>query len=139
VSDDCSGAGSAIAEGTGRALAGTMDTAETMAARRANSRREIGEALLLFMGAPVQKMDTGRACSETIGLASERQLLALTLGDVIRQRRRSAWKPFLIHACKRLDLEFERLRVLSLDLHFRLQLLDEQVKASNFRTQLLYV
>jgi hypothetical protein len=50
----------------------------------------------------------------------------------------SSW-PRLVHARKRLYLEFERLRILPLDLHFGLQFLDQQVKAGDFRTQLLYV
>ena len=45
----------------------------------------------------------------------------------------------LIDSCERLNLEFERLRVLPLDLHFGLKLFDEQVKASDFRTEFLYV
>jgi len=45
----------------------------------------------------------------------------------------------LIHASKRLDLEFERLRILPLDLHFRLQFLDEEIEPGDFRTQFLDV
>jgi hypothetical protein len=36
-------------------------------------------------------------------------------------------------------LEFKRLCVLPLDLHFGLQFLDKQIKPRDFRTQLLYV
>src|SRR5580704_5318987 len=45
----------------------------------------------------------------------------------------------LIGPCERLNLEFERLRVLPLDLHFGLQFFDEKIKPSDFRTQFLYV
>ena len=52
---------------------------------------------------------------------------------------RAAKCSLLVHARERLYLEFESLRVLPLDLHFRLQFLDKKIEASDFRTQFLYV
>jgi hypothetical protein len=46
-------AGTALGEGTASASAGTIVAAETMAARHANSRREMELPLLPFMKTPV--------------------------------------------------------------------------------------
>jgi hypothetical protein len=71
---------------------------------------------------------------EAIQLASQRQLYEST-----RQPNKSPRCSHLIHARQRLDLEFERLCVLPLDLHFGLQFLDEKIEPGDFRSQLLYV
>jgi hypothetical protein len=55
MSDDCSRAGSGFDELAEIVDGGTIDRAETMAARRANSRREIEELLLPFIEAPLKE------------------------------------------------------------------------------------
>lgn len=45
----------------------------------------------------------------------------------------------LFHARERLDLEFEGLGVLALNLHFRLEFFDEEIEPCDFRAELLYV
>jgi hypothetical protein len=65
-----------------------------MAARRANSRREIGKPLLPFMETPVRRMHASKARSEIIELDSQRQRCKLTF---LQMEKTSEINRFLYH------------------------------------------
>ena len=119
--------GTALGEWHSQGTGGNHRTAETMAARRANSRREMELLLLPFMKAPVPENGYLKSKEGNYPISFQRQLYEST-----RQTNGSRRCSDLIHACKRLDLELQRLRVLPLDLHLSLQFLDEKIEPSDF-------
>lgn len=75
-----------------------------------------------------QRINSGRPQWEATELNSEHQHSKDTMRLVMPSDGCS-----LLHSGERLNLKFERLGILPLDLHFRLKFLDEKVEPCDFR------